>query len=84
MFEKKTKYHALQGNDNIDDVFSYQPQHPAYPRYAVSVAFGFLIASLLANVGLIYDKMQQHSYRQSSIRSTYGSYFPPIKLINNQ
>ncbi|KAL8882370.1 MAG: hypothetical protein Q9192_007594 [Flavoplaca navasiana] len=85
MFDKKTKYHALQGNDNIDDVSSYHPQSPACPRYAVPVAFGFLILSLLANVGLIYDKMQQHSYRQSSIRSKYVGleYGTPRPLVRS-
>ncbi len=75
MFEKKPQYHALQGNDDLEDMFSYHPHSPACPRYTLSIGCGLLIASLIANVCLMYDRTRQtlrETTLQASTQSKYG------------
>ncbi|KAL8828088.1 MAG: hypothetical protein Q9170_006754 [Blastenia crenularia] len=57
MFDRKSKYQPLQGDESQYD-FSSQPQSASRASYTL---WGFLVVSILVNFGLTYDKLRYPS-----------------------
>ncbi|KAI4193267.1 MAG: hypothetical protein LQ346_003962, partial [Caloplaca aetnensis] len=86
MFEKRTQYQALQGDD-LETPSSTHQRSAARPSYASWIGCCLLVASLIANVGLIHDKTRHHTSRiplQASTKSRYAGleYDTPRPLVH--
>lgn len=87
MFEKRSQYQPLQ-SDDLDNPSTSHPLGTPRPNYGSWICYGLLAASLLANVGLVYEKIKHHPYEiphQASTKSKYAGleYDTPRPLIHS-